>query len=151
VARVGEARAATYFAARDRATQESLALATPANPDMLVRNPAWIGGTVRSKDRRLTRSLAVTLVAAGMMMASTGLAVTFGVIATTVFDLTWNGMYVGATRITINGRELPETATQTLLIALPLLMTASGVAFFTLGWRGCRTFRVSRTMAAHRS
>lgn len=83
-------------------------------------------------------------------MASTGLAVLFGVIAATMSGGTWNGLSFHSYDMAVNGRVIPDALLQTLLIAVPLVVMLAGAGFIAVGWRAFRTVRASQT-AAQRS
>lgn len=84
-------------------------------------------------------------------MASTGLAVLFGVMAATMSDGTWNGMSFHSYDMAVNGRVIPDAFLQTLLIAVPLVVMLAGAGLIAVGWRACRKVRPAQTAAAHRS
>jgi len=102
-------------------------------------------------DQLLKQLVAYSVVAAGMAMASAGLAGLFAIAAATMFDWTWNGVYVETSGVTINGRELPQLVSQAILIALPLLAALAGLGTFAAGCRACRTSRVPHLAEARRS
>jgi hypothetical protein len=95
--------------------------------------------------------LAVFLLVVGIAIASAGLAGLFGLLAATVLDWRWDGVYFSSHDETFNGRKFPEAVPQTLFVALPTLVMLAGAGLIALEWRTHATCRASRNRMPHRS